>query len=364
MTAERAEVEKTRIFALCAGASPHRPISRMMEPMKLKRLLGLGVPVLALLLGAGLWWQRAPTVTLTLPTRGEAIEAVFATGAVEPVLQVLVAPRLGGRIAELKAEEGQNVTQGQLLARLETAEVEAQLQELRARERAAQLTLERAEALVAQRFVAASEADRARAERDAVRAQIQRIQAQRGYALLVAPTAGLVLRREAEVGQFVAAGQVLFQLGGGTALRVSAEIDEEDIARVAVGQAVVLRAAALGETVFDGVVDSIPPRGDPVARSYRVKIRVPQMPPALRVGMTVDANIIQARRSQVLRVPATALRQGQVWRVIDGRAQPQPVQRGAVGQGQIEIRSGLKDGEAVVAHPEGLVAGQRVRVAP
>ncbi|MBH9553693.1 efflux RND transporter periplasmic adaptor subunit [Inhella gelatinilytica] len=330
----------------------------------MKRLLMVGL--LALLLVGSVWLvkQRPTGVALVQPIRGEAIEAVFATGAVEPALQVMVAPRVGGRLAELLAEEGQMVKQGQVLARLETAEVEAQLQELNARERAAQLALERAEALVAQKFVAASEADRARAERDAVRAQIARIQAQRGYAQLLAPTSGPVLRREAEVGQFVAAGQVLFQIGGGTTLRVSTEIDEEDIARVAVGQPVVLRAAALGAAVFEGTVDSIPPKGDPIARSYRVKVKLIDAPAALRVGMTVDANIIQARRSQALLLPVTAVQSDQVWRVMEGRAQPVPVQRGATGHGRVEIRSGLKEGEAVIARPEGLVAGQRVRVAP
>jgi RND family efflux transporter MFP subunit len=226
------------------------------------------------------------------------------------------------------------------------------------------LALDRAETLVRQQFVAASEADRARAERDAVRAQIDRVQAQRGYAMLSAPADGVVLRRDGEVGQFIPAGQAVFVLGDGQALRVSAEIDEEDIARVQVGQPVVLRSAALGETVFDGQVAAITPRGDPVARSYRVRIALPQPPEGLRVGMTVDANVVLARRPQALLVPATAVLRDSVWRVVDGRAQPQPVTLGARGAQRIEVREGLAEGEAVIVQPQGLQAGQRVRVAP
>ncbi len=321
----------------------------------------VGVVVLGV---AGAWvgWGRPTPVQLVAPTRGEAIDAVFATGSVEPVLQLPVAPRVGGRVIELLVDEGQTVKKGQLLARLETAELEAQLQELAARERQAQLALDRAEALVRQNFVAASEADRTRAERDAVRAQIERVRAQRAYALLHAPLPGVVLRRDAEPGQFFAAGQPLLYLGDALNLRVSAEVDEEDIPRVRPGMPVVLRAQALGPQVFDGTVDSITPRGDPVARSYRVRIALSAPPAALRVGMTVDANLIAARRAEALLLPSAAVLKGQVWQVAEGRARAAKVQAGASGNGRVEIRAGLTADARVIAKPEGLVEGQRVRV--
>jgi RND family efflux transporter MFP subunit len=320
----------------------------------------------SLLGGAALlWaWQRPSAVTLVSAARGEAIDAVFATGAVEPVVQLPVAPRVGGRLLALNADEGQSVKKGQLLARLETAEADAQLAELAARERQAQLALDRTEALVRQQFVAASEADRARAERDAVRAQAARVQAQRGYALLLAPEAGTVLRRDGEVGQFIPAGQAVFTLGDAQRLRVSAEVDEEDIARVQPGQPVVLRAAALGDGVFDGVVDAITPRGDPVARSYRVRIALAQPPAGLRVGMTVDANIVLARRTQALLLPTGVLQGQTVWVIDQGRARPRTLQLGARGQGKVEVLGGLDAKEAVIAEPAGLKDGQRVKAAP
>lgn len=335
-----------------------------MRPMNRARwLLGLALPLAA---GALVWaWLARPApVHLVSVTRGDAVEAVYATGSVEPVLQLPVAPRLGGRVMELLVDEGQRVKLGQLLARLETAEADAQLQELAARQRQAQLALARAEALVQQNFVAASEADRARAERDAVRAQIERVRAQRAYALLHAPVAGVVLRRDAEPGQFFAAGQPLLYLGDALKLRVSAEVDEEDIPRVQPGMPVLLRAQALGALVFEGQVDAITPRGDPVARSYRVRIALTQPPASLRMGMTVDANLIAARRADALLLPAGAVLKGQVWQVLEGRARAVKVQVGAAGNGRVEIRSGMATDARVIAKPEGLVEGQRVRVLP
>lgn len=330
----------------------------------MKRLLPWLIVLVVLALPGLAWWHYETPVRLVKPARGEAIDAVFATGAIEPVLQLPVAPRVGGRLLELKVDEGQAVRKGQLLARLETAESDAQLQELAARERQAQLALDRAEALVRQNFVAASEQDRARAERDAVRGQIARVQAARGYALLSAPEAGAVLRRDGEVGQFIPAGQALFVLGDPLKLRVSAEVDEEDIARVRPGLPVVLRAPALGEVLFDGRVDAITPRGDPVARSYRVRIALDAPPPGLRVGMTVDANLILARRAQALLLPATAVQGGQVWLLQEGRAQAHKLKMGASGNGKVEILSGLAADAQVIANPEGLKPGQRVRAAP
>lgn len=329
----------------------------------MKRLLTWLIVLALLAVPALAWWRHSTPIKLVQPTRGEAIDAVFATGSVEPVVQLPVAPRVGGRLIEIKADEGQAVKKGQLLARLETAENDAQLEELAARERAAQLALERAETLVRQNYVAPSEQDRARAERDAVRAQIGRVRALRGYALLTAPEAGAVLRRDGEVGQFIPVGQALFVLGDPTKLRVSAEVDEEDIARVRPGLPVLLRAPALGAKVFEGRVDAITPRGDPVARSYRVRIALDALPAGLRVGMTVDANLIEARRPNALLLPSAALQNGQVWVLQDGRAHALKPQTGAIGNGKVEIRAGLAADAQVVANPEGLQEGQRIKAA-
>ncbi|WP_326534940.1 efflux RND transporter periplasmic adaptor subunit, partial [Pseudorhodoferax sp.] len=144
------------------------------------------LPLVLIAAAAAAWWWRPTPVALVQPARGEAIDAVFATGAVEPERLVPVAPRIGARLVELLADEGQAVRAGQLLARFESAELEAQRLELEARQRQAQIALQRAEQLVAQRFVAASELDRARAEVDALAAQRQRWAAQAGYARLLA----------------------------------------------------------------------------------------------------------------------------------------------------------------------------------
>jgi RND family efflux transporter MFP subunit len=188
----------------------------------------------------------------------------------------------------------------------------------------------------------------------------------RDYTLLVAPADGTVLRRDGEVGQFVAAGQTVFSLACCAPLRVAAEVDEEDIARVVVGQKVAMRSDALPDRLFDGEVAEITPKGDPVARSYRVRIRFADPdatePSGLRVGMTMDTNVIVSRRDGVLLVPNRALHGEAVWVVNDGALHKRDVKRGVAGSKRTEIVSGLSDGDrVVVSGDDDLREGRRAR---
>jgi RND family efflux transporter MFP subunit len=143
---------------------------------------------------------------------------------------------------------------------------------------------------------------------------------------------------------------------------VTAEVDEEDIARVHAGQKVVLRADALPGEVLDGNVAEVTPKGDPIARSYRVRIALAD-PSRVRVGMTVDANLIVAERADALLVPATAVQGNAVWVVTKGRAHRQPVRIGVTGAGRAEILEGLSpDARIVDAPPPDLREGRAVRL--
>ena len=178
-----------------------------------------------------------------------------------------------------------------------------------------------------------------------------------------------MLRRDGELGQFIAAGQAVLTLACCAPLRVSAEVDEEDIPRVVVGQKVTLRTDALPERLFDGEVAEITPKGDPVSRSYRVRIRLAGAPAVdagpLRTGMTMDANLIVSRRENALLVPSRALKGSAVWVMEDGRVRQREVRKGVTGSERTEIVSGLAEGEMVVLSPsESLRAGQRAQGVP
>lgn len=303
--------------------------------------------------------------------KGQAVEAVYATGVVEPTVQIPLAPRAGGRLVNWTVEEGAAVRRGQVLVRLEATDLERSVQEASARESLARASYERAQKLVAQQFLSPAELDRTRVEWEAARAAWRRTEAQRDYNVLVAPADGVVLRRDGERGQFIAAGQTIYTLACCAPLRVTAEVDEEDIARVRVGMPVLMRTDALPQRVFEGEVGDITPKGDPVARSYRVRIRFTGDTPmdvlgegGLRVGMTMDANLIVARHDDVVLVPTAALRGQQIWVMVDGRVRRRTVTLGVKGGERTEVLKGVSAGEVVVLSPaEKLRDGQRAKAA-
>jgi RND family efflux transporter MFP subunit len=370
--------------------------------------------LLAAAIGGGVWWwsYQPLEVTVARVGRGPAVEAVYATGLVEPTVQMPVAPRTGGRLLQWLVEEGASVKRGQVLARLQATELDQTVQELGARERLARLQLERTQALVNEQFLSRAELDRVQTEVNVAEAASRRAQAQRDDMVLRAPADGTVLRRDGEPGQIVAAGQTLYTLACCAPLRVSAEVDEEDIVRVRRGQRVLLRSEALPGRVFEAEVADITPKGDPVARSWRVRIR-PREAAVLeaagaRAGMTMDANIVITRRDDVLLMPSRALtvaglappkgtaapvalpaasaasgaagtavtagasatptRQLPVWAVdADGRLRRPVVTLGVAGGERTEVIDGLAEGDtlvvAAVEQGAGLRVGRAVRVA-
>ena len=324
--------------------------------------LAIGLSIAA---GGFLWWRMAPiAVTVVAPTRGPAVEAIYATGTVEPSVMLPIAPRVAGNLVEIAVDEGSQVRKGQTLARLDDTDLANTVEELSARARLARLNLQRIEALIDRKVLAKVDLDQAQADLDAAEAVLRRATAQRGFMTLTASADGLIIRRDGEIGQFVPVGQTLFYLSCCAPLRVTAEVDEEDIPRVRVGQKAVLHADALPDLVFDGEVSEITPKGDPVARSFRVRIRLAD-PTGLQVGMTVDANLVVVERQDALMVPSSALKDGNLWLVSDGRLRRQPVRTGVAGAVRTEIVSGLAPDAQIVAVPvDTLREGAAARIRP
>jgi RND family efflux transporter MFP subunit len=324
----------------------------------------VGVALVAVVGLAG-WRQLRPLeVTAARPARGPAVEAVYATGLVEPSLEIRISPRAPGRIIELRTDEGAVVKKGDLLARLEDADLLASVKELEARVEYAKAQYERNIELRQSALISQAAADQARTEYEAARATLRRASEQLNYMRLLAPSDGRITRRDGEVGEYIPANQVIFYMAGPAPLRVTADVDEEDVPRVKPGLRVVMRADAFPDRVFEGKVNEVTPRGDPITRAYRVRIGLAGEPD-LSIGMTMEANIIVAERQQALLVPTSSVVQGHVWIIENEQAKQRSVTTGVVGPQRTEIRSGLQESDRVIAAPpERLKEGQRVRTRP
>lgn len=322
--------------------------------------------VLAALAAGGLYWRlgRGQEVTLQAVTRGTAAEIVYATGVVEPVRWAKMASLVRERIVEHCACEGREVKAGAMLVRLDDREVRANLAEQQARLALAQRELERVSALL-QRGVSTQQAyDKATSDLAQIRALVAATTERLANYTILAPRDGMVLRQDGEVGEVADVGQILIRVGDPRPLQVTAEVAEEDIPRIAVGQAVLLRTDAFRDRQLDGQVREITPMGDTATKTFRIRIALPDDTP-LHFGMSVEANIVAREAEGALLVPNEAIVGGAVFQVADGRLVRRPVTIGIRGTRMTQITSGLAQGDRIAVPAEARWrGGERVRVAP
>ncbi len=323
--------------------------------------------LIALVAGVGgiaIWLvQATQSVSTVAPRRGDAAEIVYANGVVEPRVWAKVTSLVRERIVEQCNCEGQSVEQGALLARLDDSESRASLKELEARLSLARENLTRLTILTERRAASQQALDQARAEMAQAEALIAGQKARLETYVLKAPTSGVVLRQDGEIGEIAEPGEVLFWVGQPEPLLVVADVNEEDIPRVDKGQRVLLGSDAFAGRALEGVVDSITPKGDPVTKTYRVRVGLPGDTP-LRIGMSTDVNIVTRVVKNALLVPTICVRGDAVFIVEKGKARRRAVKTGIHGLSDIKILSGISDDSRVISpYPETLEDGARVRTA-
>ncbi len=330
--------------------------------MRRTRLIIVGLVVLAAAAGVYARFGRGPEIAAVAATRGTAAEIVYATGGVEPVLWAKVASVVRDRIIDICRCEGTQIAKGDVLARLDDREIQAGLKELRAREQFLMNEMSRVSQLIAKGAATTQAHERAGMDLQTVQGLIAVQTEKIADYTIVAPMDGMVLRRDGEVGEIAESGQILFRIGVPKPLQVVAEVNEEDIPSVALGQTALFRTDAFPGRRLEGKVAEITPMGDVNAKTFRVKMALPDDTP-LKPGMSVEANIVTREKANALLVAADAV-QGNAVFVVDGsRIKKRAVTIGIRGTRAVEVLDGLKEGERVASPATAaLTDGARVRV--
>lgn len=316
----------------------------------------------------------APIVAVTHPTRGRAIEAVYATGVVEAIDYARFGATVAGRVIGVLVDEGYQVRKGDVLARMDERQPLARLEDARARLRMAEADIVRAQALTNRGVLAEQALERAQQERDQAAAAVDLYARQLEDYTIASPLDGIVMKRNVEPGETVGANTVLFEVDSTARKRIAAEVDERDIAGVRMGAPIAAHADGFPDQVFEARVTNIRRQGDASSRTFRVEADLPA-DSRLMIGMTVDVDVVTAERDSALLVPASAVGHGAsaggrpgapfVVVVNQGRAWRVDVETGAVGPAKAEIRGGLGEADAVVRDdPDRLRDGQSVRIEP
>jgi HlyD family secretion protein len=283
-----------------------------------------------------------PQYTTAVVTREDLVDTVEATGTLGAVTTVQVGSQVSGTISSLNADFNSEVKKGQVIARLDPSLMQAQVDQADATivrlqadvDRAqaaledAQQKLNRGRELLKQGLVPKADVDTAESTERQAEASLQSAKAQvtqaraslnqnrvnLNHTVITAPVDGIVISRNVDVGQTVAASMsapTLFVIAKDlTHMQVEASVDEADIGRIRQGEAVTFRVDAYPREVFKGTVSQV--RLQPVVVqnvvSYVTVIDVPNPEKKLKPGMTATVTIEIARADDVLTVPNSALR--------------------------------------------------------
>lgn len=312
----------------------------------MKKFILIAVSIAALIAAVMFVRGENKTIETATPIYMPAVQAVYATGTVEPVQMIPISAKTPARIMSLEVDEGQQVVKGQLLAQLESEDLRQSLIEAEARLTQTQREFNRNQTLGKSGAISKAALDNARAEFEAAKAGAERVRAQLSYLQLLASEDGTIIRRDGEVGELASTTTPVFWMIGGNQMRIETEVDEEDIALVKPGQDVAISADAFPGNIYNGKVISITPKGDPVARSYRVRVSLDEESPLL-IGMTAETNIITQKKDRAMLVPLTAVKNNEIWVKSGNKFEKKAVTTGIKTDAQIEIVNGVADTDAI-----------------
>ena len=374
--------------------------------------------ILAALIALGLGgWQAArlvmgPAVVADKVKRGALIETVVATGSVQTPYRVAVSSQIVGTVESVEVAEGQRVTKGQPLVRLDSRELKSsllqaqgavaqaeahmrQLEELTlpvARETLknaqatflnARQTLDRASALARSGFETRVALDTAQKDLDISRTQVRSAELQvytssasgsdyvtgqtqldqaranvttavsrLGYTTISAPRDGVLITRNVERGMVVQPGTALLGLAPDGETQLLLQIDERNLSKLALGQPAVASADAYAEQRFAAVLSYINPSIDIMRASLEAKLTVADPPAYLRQDMTVSVDIEVARSDNALILPARSVHD-----TLSGAPWVMGVKNGRAYKQPVRV--GLRGGTQIEIL-EGLAEGDRV----
>ncbi len=289
------------------------------------------------------------------------------TGSLTPLNEATVKAKVVGELVAVTVREGESVTQGQVLARIDLTEVQARVAARQADVQAARAQLVWAEknrgqqkALLDKAFISQSAFDNIQSNYDVAAARLRAAEAELvvarkslGDAVLVAPIAGIVSQRHAQPGERVSLDAKVVSIVDLARLQLEAAVPPAAIGQVKVGQPINFRIEGFGEREFTGRIERINPAATAGSRSISVYAVIDNREGLLRGGMFAQGALTLSRVEGALAVPASAVREeiGQtfVYAIEDGLVKKKNVKVGPPdAAGRVQVLDGLGAGERIV----------------
>lgn len=329
----------------------------------------------------------ATPVQVARVVRGDISTELSYTGSIKPWREVHIAPDIPGKVAEIYVEEGDRVEQGQILARLDTRTAQLQLEQAeaglavaQANFRSASKDWERTQELHQKDTVSPQQVEKAQLAYEAAKAQLQQAESglklarhQLEVSVMKAPFSGIVTGRNMNEGEYInpaisgmgPAGSSVVTLMDLSRVKIEVHASESDIGKIRVGQEAHVAVDAHPGKTFYGEVSNVYPAADPMSRTFKVEIAVPNEDRTLKAGTYARVKLRVVVHKDVLLVPERSVleREGVfVLFVADGDvARMRKVKRGLSSEGVVEIVEGIQDGEEVIVEGNyGLKDGAKI----
>jgi RND family efflux transporter MFP subunit len=301
------------------------------------------------------------TVDVVNAERDEKPKDLVLPGTFQAIKQTTIYPRSNGYVESWKADIGDNVQAGQLLAEIATPEVDQQLAQARAQEEIAKVTADRWRDLVQKSVVSKQEYDQNQKAYEAAKANLQQLEKIQGFQQILAPFAGKISARNIDVGTLVTAGTgnsgtPLFNLVQSDVLRVYVFAPQENAPSIHEGLAAKILLEEYPGQEFNGKVTRTAGALDPQSRTMQVEVQVPNHDGKLYAGMYGEVKFLLVDQNAPIVVPANAFlfrKEGPQVATIENkdRIHWQNIRVGRDFGDRIEVIDGLKENSKVVMNP-------------
>src|SRR5437870_9110684 len=347
------------------------------------------VTLLAFLVTIGVWrrihergQEKAYTkqatqieVNVVSAQRDRKPKELILPGTFQSFKQTTIYPRSNGYVKSWKVDIGDNVKEGQLLAEIETPEVDQQLAQAKASYEIAKVTADRWRDLVAKKVVSAQENDEKQKAAEAARANLEQLEKTQGFNQILAPFAGKLSARNIDVGTLVTAGTgnagtPLFRIVQSDPLRVYVYVPQTNAPSIHEGLKAKILVQEFPGQDFDGTVTRTAGALDPQSRTMQVEVQVPNHEGKLYAGMYGQVKFLLVDENAPIVVPANAFlfrTEGPQVAILvnENRIHWQNIHVGRDFGTNLEVLDGLTENTKVVINPtDDLHEGIQVQVKP
>jgi len=291
-------------------------------------------------------------VETSTPVRGDVYAMYTGTAPIEAYAEADVIAKVAGEVRELLVEEGDEVSKGQILARLDGERLRLELNESEAKLRKLQRDYERNIDLKDKGLISDGDFEKIKYEMEALEAAFNLASLELDYTQIRAPIDGVVAERFVKLGNTISEGEALFKVTSLDPLVAYLHVPEREYRHIDPGQPVGIEIDALADEAIAAAVSRVSPVIDPQTGTFKITVEIVDKKRRIKPGMFGRIGVIYDVHEDALQIPRSAIIEDQgtasVFVIDGGRAIRKPVNTGYSNRGMVEITSGLQDDEQIV----------------